>query len=591
MKYKIELGGSNFEEFATNNLLLVDKTLLIQDIIDGGNKVLLITRPRRWGKTLNMSMLDYFFSIPVHDDASIDEEKHQEKINIFSRMNISAYADTMQKYCGQYPTIFVSFKDIKKSTYDAIKEGIRAVICQLYTTHEYLLQSQKLSEFNKTVIQKYISMDFNDAALDCSIKVLSEMLFKHFGQKTIILIDEYDTSMNDWYSRAIADASTDGESNQSLQQILDLFRNIFSAALKDNNHLERGVITGILRIAKASLFSGLNNLGEDCVLDHRYAQHFGFTEEEVNWLLHETNMDRDEVAAQNLKDWYNGYNIGGITIYNPWSIMNYLSTRGELKAYWVGTASTTLFENALILDQFKEEIHNLIEGKTVNAIADPKMVFVDIKSSPNAFYNLLLFSGYLTAKEITQGRAATYNCVVRIPNKEVLEVFELSILQWLKNKFNIEPTEYNDFMNAFLAGDLEFFFLKLKDFIKTAVSFHSTAIDKAESFYNGVMTTLMILIPRSSYIVEQERESGDGRIDLLVIPKSNARHKNALILEFKIMGKKSGIQNLKDIAQEGLNQINNKSYETRVRTYEGVDQIIKVGLAFCGKNVEIAWEG
>ena len=306
MKQRIAIGSSNFEAFIERNALLVDKTLLIQDLLDDSNDVMLINRPRRWGKTLNMSMIDYFFSIPVSTDGFINESKRQKKINIFSKMNISAYPYTMQKYCGQYPTIFVSFKDIKQSTYDAIKEGIRAVICQLYTNHKYLLKSPNLDEIDKAIVQKYISMDFNDAALECSIKTLSEMLFKHFGQKAIILIDEYDTSMNDWYSRAIADASTDGESNKSLQQILDLFRNIFSAALKDNNHLERGVITGILRIAKASLFSGLNNLGEDCVLDHRYAQHFGFTEEEVNWLLHETDMDRDESAVQNLKYWYNG---------------------------------------------------------------------------------------------------------------------------------------------------------------------------------------------------------------------------------------------------------------------------------------------
>eukprot|EP01035_Chromulina_nebulosa_P020386 gene20386-26456_t len=416
------------------------------------------------------------------------------------------------------------------------------------------------------------------------------MLHTHFGKEVMILIDEYDTSMNDWYSKTLTFEKIDDDNNQLLQQILDLFRNIFGAALKDNNYLEKSVVTGILRIAKASLFSGLNNLGEDCVLDHRYAKHFGFTEEEVNWLLHETAMDCNKEAVQNLKDWYNGYNIGGITIYNPWSIMNYLSTKGEFKAYWVGTASTTLFDNALILERFKEEIQNLTENKTVNAIADPKMAFVDIKSSANALYNLLLFSGYLTATEITQGRAATYNCVVRIPNKEVLEVFEFSILQWLKNKFNIEFSEYNDFMNAFLKGDLTLFLLKLKEFINTAISFHSTATNKAESFYSGLMTTLMVLIPKSLYQVEQERESGDGRIDLLVIPKTNATYRNALILEFKISDKKSDKQNLKAVAEEALAQINTKKYETKIQTHAGIEKVIKIGLAFCGKDVEMVWE-
>lgn len=312
---KIGVGGSNFEEFVTNKMLLVDKTLLIKEFIEDGNKVLLITRPRRWGKTLNMSMLEYFFSIPTHQDGSIDEDNYHKKKQIFSTMKIAVYPEIIQQYCGCYPTIFVSFKDIKKSTEASIKRGIQEVIYRLYTAHAYLQHSPKLSDLEKVLFREYLARtDLNDVQLDNSLLYLSQMLRTHFDQKVIILIDEYDTSMNDWYERSLPSKKTATEDRQLLTQILDLFRNIFGAALKDNPSLEKSIITGILRIAKASLFSGLNNLGEDSILDHRYAQHFGFTEQEVIQVLNESKKETTN-SLQHLKDWYNGYNIGGTELH------------------------------------------------------------------------------------------------------------------------------------------------------------------------------------------------------------------------------------------------------------------------------------
>ena len=414
---------------------------------------------------------------------------------------------------------------------------------------------------------------------------MNDILYKHFNQKVIILIDEYDTPMNDWYARQLAGNLLENDSDKLLTKVLSLFSGILGAALKDSDSLEKAVVTGILRIAKASLFSGLNNLGEASILDKQYAKHFGFTEGEVNKLLHDCEMDCNDEAVQTLKSWYNGYDIGGMTIYNPWSIMNYLHFR-ELKAHWVKTASTTLIENALVLDKFQEEVQRLIQGGTVEAIVDPEMVFNDIKSSPNALYNLLLFSGYLTTETVESGRAGTYDCTVRIPNKEVSEVFEASMMQWLVNKFNIETTEYNAFINELLEAKIDNFIEKLRNYLERSTSFFSTGPKNAKVFYNGFIQGLIMSVS-NRYWIETEKESGLGRLDLLLIPKPTTKYRNALVVEYKVAGKGDDLQ---IVAEKALEQITSRNYESKICNYENIQKTIKLGLAFCGKEVKAAYE-
>eukprot|EP01035_Chromulina_nebulosa_P020445 gene20445-26528_t len=584
MKRRLSIGGSDFESFIERDAILVDKTLLVQDVLDDGGDVVLITRPRRWGKTLNLSMLNYFFSIPTLRDGSIDAEKYQLKRATFAKMNISAYPETIEQYCGKFPTIFVSFKDIKHSSYDRIKGAIEGLIYNLYKTHSYLLKSEKLEENDKILIQSFIDKTADNDEIAESLLSLSGMLHAHFGKKVIILIDEYDTPMNDWYANALARNTTD-DADHLLQNILSIFRGILGAALKDNVHLERSIITGILRIAKASLFSGLNNLTEDSILDHAYAKHFGFTEQEVKQLLHEMDMDRDDTSFNNITSWYNGYNIGGVTIYNPWSIMNYLNNK-ELRPYWVGTASTTLIENALILDKFQGEVQQLIEGNVVDMVADSKMVFTDIKSSPDALYNLLLFSGYLTVENSVANDDSSYECLVKIPNREIRGIFTSSIRKWLSTQFKIESREYNQFINMLLKGEMESFVETLREYLSVSSSFFSTGPKNAELFYNGFMLGL-ISSASMQYHVETEKESGGGRIDLVLIPKAHARFKNAIILEFKIGHRQ---EDLKEVATNALKQIKAKNYEAKIASYEGVEKTFKIGLAFCGKDAELVYE-
>ncbi|OYZ38669.1 MAG: hypothetical protein B7Y25_00130 [Alphaproteobacteria bacterium 16-39-46] len=547
--YTIKIGTSDFKKLITESTLFVDKTLLIKSILEDGHEVILVTRPRRWGKTLNMTMLEYFFSVPVHGDGTLNTEEHLKKCDIFSKLKIGEYPNFIKEHCGKYPAIFVSFKDVKAKRYEELERTVRDIVYQIYSSHKYLLHSDKIDGIQKTLFKKFITKEFDLSELKKSLFYLSEMLHRHFGQKVIILIDEYDTPLNDWYAQQfIQEGTSPAENERGFQDVLSLFSGILSSTLKDNTFLEKSMLTGILCVAKASIFSGLNNLGEDSILDNRYAEHFGFTEKDVNTLLHTSGLDKNQKISENMKFWYNGYTIGGLTIYNPWSIMNYLNSPGEFKAYWVGTASTALIEKALIQDKFQEKIQTLIEGGSIEMIADSKMVFSDITTSPNALYNLLLFSGYLTASSVETPRGGTYRCDVHIPNREVLEVFEISTTQWLSQKFKIEVDEYDAFLNDLLKGDINTFTQKLKLYLEVSASFYATGPKNAEIFYNGFMIGLVSAVS-SRYLIEAEKESGGGRVDLMLIPKPTAKYRNAVILEFKLA--KLG-EDLAILAQKGL---------------------------------------
>ena len=583
--YTINIGTDDFKEMATGSDLFVDKTFFISTLLEGGYKVTLITRPRRWGKTLNMTMLQYFFGIPVNSVGEVDEEENSKRNDVFSSLKIGAHADILQKYLGKFPVIFVSFKELKGESFEIIEMKVRDLVYGLYAKHKYILQSEKLDDIQKALFNKFITKEFDRAELENSLFSLSEMLSTHFDQKVFILIDEYDTPLNDWYALQLGQETFSDTEDTYFKSVLNLFRGILGNALKGNDFLEKGVVTGILRVAKASLFSGVNNFGEDSILDEDYAQHFGFTEEEVNTLLHKSNIDKNPETALALKSWYNGYKIGGLTIYNPWSIMNCIKNRGKFKAYWVGTASTALIEQALILDKFQEEMQTLIDGGSVDMIADPKMVFSDIKSSPNALYNLLLFSGYLTVERSFENDDTTYNCEVKIPNREVRSVFSGSLQKWISKKFNIDVNDYNAFLNNLLKGNVDAFTQKLKDYLEVSASFFATGPKNSELFYNGFILGLVSAIS-SQYFVEAERESGSGRADLILIPKNTSKYQNALILEFKFSKSE---ENLLLLAQEALDQIEAKNYKAKIKAHENVVRTLKVGIVFAGKNVEVAF--
>ena len=581
-----EIGSSNFEEFAcSKTAIYVDKTNFIKAVIKG-TKVLLFSRPRRWGKTLNMSMLEYFFSIPIKEDGSIDENKLQQKKEIFSGLKIGAYPATIEEHCAKYPVIFISFAGIKTGSIKELEKKLEEIVCSLYNKHEYLLNSNKLTNTDKSRIGRFLDLTASKSALERSILYLSEMLAKHYGKQAIILIDEYDAPLNDCYIKAITNSNYKIESDEYFQNALDLFRNMFESALKTNTTFGKGIVTGILRVAKANLFSGLNNFTEDSILDENYATHFGFTEDEVNDLIKRSDISNSKETISEMRSWYNGYNIGGVTIYNPWSIMNWLNFNGQFKAYWVGTASTTLLEKALILDSFQEEVQNLIEGNTVSMLASPHMVFSDITSSHNAFYNLLLFSGYLTVVRASSGLSGTYNCQVRIPNREVLEIFQMSVVQWLEKAFKLGAGQYHEFAMYLLSGNIEKFSGSLKQYLERSSSYFDSGEMSAETLYNGFMLGIFASSMVADYFVEKERETGDGRADLLIIPKTIAAYDIAFVLEYKVATKTEDLVATANIA---LEQIKNKNYISKIKSHDNVHRVFSVGLAFCGKHVEVAY--
>jgi len=525
-------------------------------------------------------MLHYFFDYPVTREGVLDQAKYDLKMMRFSKLKIGAYPNIIDDHCGQYPTIFISFKDIKEKNYDDVMSRIGGLIQEVYSKHNYLLHSSQIDDTEKNKFTKYLQEEINKKYICESLRFLSSLLHTHFDRKVVILIDEYDTPMNDWYVHALSKQNT-SEGEALLQQILDLFRGILGAALKDNSSLERAAITGILRIAKSSLFSGLNNIREDCLLDKRYAPHFGFTEDEVRGLLKE--CDRTETDMEDVKQWYNGYTIGGITIYNPWSIVNYVDEH-ELKGHWAGTAGTELLEKALILDDFQEELQTLIEGGTVSMIADPKMVFADIQSSAEALYNLLLFSGYLTPTFISvQDDGTSYKCQLKIPNHEIKGIFSRSVKKWLTGKLQVKSEDYERFLETLLKGDYDLFIEKLRTYMTTAFSFYSTGPKNGELFYNGFMLGLMASLS-TYYVIETEKESGLGRIDMVLIPKPTSWYKKAFLLEFKRVAKE---ENLKAAAEAALAQIQDKKYRDKVTGYD----VVSIGFAFCGKEVEMVVGG
>ncbi|MBS0185600.1 MAG: AAA family ATPase [Proteobacteria bacterium] len=477
-----------------------------------------------------MMMLEYFFSIPIKEDGNPDESEIFTKRDIFSKMNIKNDHSILEDYCAKYPTLFLSFKDIKATNFEDIKGKVTRLIQNLYLTHIYLLQSSKLNTVDKTIFQKYLDRSLDTGDLEASIKFLSMLMFKHFNQKVIVLIDEYDAPLNKGYAqKLLTQEKIEEEKDLYFQETLSLFRDILGEALKDNIFLKKSMITGILRIAKESLFSGLNNLGEDSILDKNFAKYFGFTENDVDYLLQKSGMNHNPEIEKNMKSWYNGYSIGGFTIYNPWSIMNCLNHNGVFKSYWVGTANTALIEQALILDQFQEEMQTLVEGGYVEMLADPKMVFSDIKSSSNALYNLLLFSGYLTAEKIKPTLdGMTYLCQVKIPNQEIRGVFMSSVMKWVERKFKTDSREYRSFVTNLLSGDIPKFINALKRYLEASASYIDSG-KQAELLYNGFMWGLFASSINEDYFVEKEREIGKGRADLLIIPKETSPYSIAFI--------------------------------------------------------------
>lgn len=563
---RLPIGCSDFKKVIDEQFDFVDKSLLIKEIVDDA-EVILITRPRRFGKTLNMSMLRYFFELSSDDRAYL-----------FNNLKISSEADLLLKHQGQYPVVYLTLKDVKEHSYPAAFEKIQHLIGKIYDEFSsVLLHSDKLTDFQKNYMNGILTRRASQVDVEDSLLMLSKALYDHYGKKVCILIDEYDTPIQSGYLHNYYD------------EIVGFFRNLFSAALKDNVYLFKSVLTGILRISKESLFSGLNNLKVYSVLHPKYGAYFGFTEDEVKALLHQTGLEKNSAE---IKDWYNGYQIGDHVLYNPWSIINCFQDDGVLGPYWVNTSDNALIKTLLLKSSegFKERFELLLEGNSIERLIDENFVYPDLmKNNESAVWSLLLMTGYLKIDSCQKTDQGTL-CHLRIPNREIRNLYRGIIEQWLSNGYGVEW--YNQFLEHLLDGDMVAFERDLTHILEQTVSSHDVG-KEPESFYHGFMIGMTAsLYGRSDYETKSNRESGYGRYDYLILSRN--LDKPTILFEFKKVSLPEGkLLDAKTIlnksAQEALTQINTKAYLAEVKQ-RGIKNILKIGISFSGKRFGLAYE-
>ena len=540
---------------AQSEYYYVDKTLLIKEFLDQKPLVSLFTRPRRFGKTLNMDMLRVFFEISEEDTS-----KH------FKDKAIWRCGEEYRKHQGQYPVIFLTFKDVKFDSWKATLERIRGLLQEEFGRHQELATSDKLAEYEKTYFAKILTGDASEVDLTVSLEKLSQMLAKYYGKAPIIIIDEYDTPIQEGYSKDFYD------------EIIGFMRNFFSGAFKDNKNLTYGFLTGILRIAQESIFSGLNNLTVNSVMDEEYDRFFGFTASEVRDMLEYYGvLDKES----ELKDWYDGHLFGSTEIYNPWSVINYISKGCIPQVYWVNTGKNEILEDVLKVatDDITERLYSLLQGERVIARIDQNVVYRSLSEDPANIYSLLLVAGYLKTPKKELQADGSYLCEVSIPNREIAAVYKNEILSHLLQIGVITRTTANKIAESLYANDYKKLQKAIAEYMDKSISFYDAG---AEGFYHGLVLGLIALMD-NQYKIKSNRESGDGRYDISLFPREDKYP--GIIMELK-WKKNLSIDELSGLADEALAQIDEKRYDAEMKE-DGIQNVLKFGIAFSGKKVSI----
>ena len=547
----LPVGISGYVE-AVTRYYYIDKTLLIRDFIDALPKVSLFTRPRRFGKTLNMDMLRVFF-----ERTSADTSVY------FKNKAIWACGDYYRSFQGKYPVIYLSFKDVKYATWDNALKDIAANIRSEYARHAELGDSPACNTLEKQAYRDVISGMDDEVTLSRSLSLLSAMLHKHYGIGAVIIIDEYDTPIQQGYASGYYD------------QVIAFIRNLFSGAFKDNQDLAYGFLTGILRVAKESIFSGMNNLKVNTILDERYSEYFGFSREEVARIL--AYYGHEEKMAE-VCEWYDGYQFGSSEIFNPWSVINYVDDHCYPKAFWQFTGSNEIIGD-IIADATPEMIGNLrrlMQGETVVAFVDTGVIYPEVRKNPSSIYSFLLVAGYLRCTEIIPQSDGNFMCRVSIPNKEISFVYAKEIIARLTPEHG-ESTAAA-IQQAIFERDTETLRENIESYLLETISVFDTG---SEAFYQGLMIGLCAIL-NNRYTVCSNRESGLGRFDIQLWPMDTGIP--GFIFELKASKKRS--ESLETLALEALQQIDGMRYEHEMRS-GGVKEIIKVGIAFRGKEMSI----
>ena len=533
----------------------VDKTLLIKEFLDQKPLVSLFTRPRRFGKTLNMDMLRVFFEISEEDTSKYFENKA-----------IWRCGEEYRRQQGQYPVVFLTFKDVKFDSWKATLDKIKDLLQEEFGRHQEIADSDRLAEYEKTYFAKIINGEASEVDLTVSLAKLSQMLTKHYGKAPIIIIDEYDTPIQEGYSKDFYD------------EIIGFMRNFFSGAFKDNKNLTYGFLTGILRIAQESIFSGLNNLTVNSVMDEKYDQFFGFTASEVRDML-EYYGALDKEAE--LKDWYDGYLFGSTEIYNPWSVINYISKGCIPQAYWANTGKNEILEDVLKVatDDITERLYSLLQGERVIAQIDQNVVYRSLSEDPANIYSLLLVAGYLKTPKKELQADGSYLCEVSIPNREIAAVYKSEILSHLLQIGAITRTIANKIAESLYANDYKKLQKAIAEYMDKSISFYDAG---AEGFYHGLVLGLIALMD-NQYKIKSNRESGDGRYDISLFPREGRYP--GIIMELK-WKKDLSADELSGLADEALIQIDEKRYGAEMKE-DGIQDILKFGIAFSGKKVSV----
>ena len=544
----LPIGVSDFK-LATTGYYYVDKTLMIRDFLDKKPMVSLFTRPRRFGKTLNMDMLRVFFE-KTNEDTSV----------YFKDKQIWQCGDYYTKHQGQYPVIFLTFKDVKSMTWEETFQKIRRLISLEFIRHNELETSSVLTAYEKE--QYHLLAGDSGDEVDCQmgLQLLSLLLHKHYGRECIIIIDEYDTPIQQ------------GHTCNFYPEIVNFMRNFFSGGLKDNPHLAFGFLTGILRVAKESIFSGMNNLKTYSILDDGYSSYFGFTEKEVKDMLRYYGKDD---KYNELSEWYDGYRFGNTEIFNPWSVINYISDNCFPKAFWQSTGSNEIIGEIIqaATPEITKGLYKLLCGEKIAAYIDTGVIYPEVQNNPYSIYSFLLVAGYLKVANIYPQSDGNFMCDVAIPNKEITFVYEKEVL----NRANQNSLAIS-ISQAIFSKDTQKLQALLEDFMVKNIS----SIDGAnEGFYHGMMLGLCAILG-NRYKIRSNRESGLGRFDIQLMPLTKGMP--GFIFEFKHT--KDEHTDLSALADSALQQIEAKKYDTELRD-NGVNSIISIGIAFRWKSAVV----
>ena len=549
----IGIGVSDFKKLRVKDYYFIDKSLYIKDIIDNKSEVLLVTRPRRFGKTLNMSMLKYYFDCRTKDN-----------VELFKGLKIMEQGEKYTSKMGAYPCIYMTLKDVASTSFEKMLLCLKTELVELFIEHANLLQSTKLLDVEKEMFSTVLNLKANEVEMQSALKLLIRLIYKEYEKPVMLFIDEYDVPLQHSYVQGFYD------------ECVSFFKTFYGTTFKDNPYLEKTVLTGVSRVAKESIFSGANNFKVFTVLDNEFSDDFGITEEEMDKIIEDFDI-KDE--KEEIKKWYDGYIIGKTEgIYNPWSILNYLTDR-NLISYWVNTSSNDIIK--LILKNsvtVKEKIERLLKDEEIEVKINLETVIVGIENNEDNIWGLLLGTGYLKVTDVVH--LATHKYKVKIPNYEIKFLFQEIIDDWFRNK--VIGNDLKSILKDLVMLNLDEFEKKFKILVSQMFSYMDVGKNTAENFYHAFVLGMLVGL-KDTYYVNSNRESGYGRYDIMLEPKE--KNGNSFIMEFKVLENEEE-KTIEDTISNAKKQIEEKGYETTLRE-RGFTNITKMVFAFKGKDVKM----